>query len=374
MKINIATSGRFHLLDLARELTAQGHEVSFYSFIPRSRCEHFGLDARHVAATFPLCGMVEFVCRKGWLPRRVTRAVRAVNEWMLDHLVAWGMRRCDIFVAASTIYVRSLRAAKRRFGATVLLERGCSHTLAQYAALCATPGARLPSKRDRRRELKGYRLADYIVIPSGHVRASFIEYGVDAKKLFVNPYGMSLADFHPTSKPPESAYDVLMVGGWMYRKGCDLLVEACRNLQLRLLHVGGHSDYVFPEEPWFTHVDAVDEKELVGYYARAKVFALPSREDGFGMVLCQALACGLPIVCSRDTGGPDLQGFLEEKQWIRIMPETTVSALENCLIGALDQYHKQPEGLRDYAGRALEDLTWAAYARRYDLFLQELSR
>ena len=50
LRIGIASSGRFHLLDLARELDALGSEVSFYSYVPRERAKTFGLPGRcHVA-------------------------------------------------------------------------------------------------------------------------------------------------------------------------------------------------------------------------------------------------------------------------------------------------------------------------------------
>ena len=44
-RIAIATAGRFHVLDLARELAALGHEVRFYSMLPPSRTASFGLQA-----------------------------------------------------------------------------------------------------------------------------------------------------------------------------------------------------------------------------------------------------------------------------------------------------------------------------------------
>lgn len=46
MKINIASTHRFHLLDLARELEKQGHDVKFYSYVPQKRCIQFGLNKK----------------------------------------------------------------------------------------------------------------------------------------------------------------------------------------------------------------------------------------------------------------------------------------------------------------------------------------
>jgi glycosyltransferase involved in cell wall biosynthesis len=165
-----------------------------------------------------------------------------------------------------------------------------------------------------------------------------------------------------------------MVGGWSYRKGCDLIIEACKNFKVRFLHVGGIVDMEFPPDKNFTHIDSVDEMWLVQYYNQAKVFVLPSQEDGFGMVLSQALACGLPIVCSKNTGGRDLRNFLDDKKWIIEMQETTVECLVECIREALALADTQFEGKRDYAGDAIKHLTWEAYGKRYSNFLHHITK
>lgn len=58
-----------------------------------------------------------------------------------------------------------------------------------------------------------------------------------------------------------------MVGGWCYRKGCDLIVDAVRQLECSCLHVGSLGDCAFPEgDVLFTHVEAVNQREFVHYY------------------------------------------------------------------------------------------------------------
>lgn len=52
------------------------------------------------------------------------------------------------------------------------------------------------------------------------------------------------------------------------------------------------------------YVSAPSREALVRLYQRASVFALPSDEEGFGMVLLEAMACGVPVVATR-CGGPD---------------------------------------------------------------------
>jgi glycosyltransferase involved in cell wall biosynthesis len=41
-------------------------------------------------------------------------------------------------------------------------------------------------------------------------------------------------------------------------------------------------------------------------FSQASVLVLPSIEDGFGQVIVQAMACGIPVIATTNTGGPDV--------------------------------------------------------------------
>ena len=166
-------------------------------------------------------------------------------------------------------------------------------------------------------------------------------------------------------------FDVIMVGNWGYRKGCDLIIETIRRTNLQFLHVGGIGDLPFQSENNFTHIDSVDESELSKYYNMAKIFLFPSREDGFGMVLSQALACNLPIVGSQDCGAPDLKGMVAASQYGSISSDYTVAAVVEALRMALENYRQL--GNKQYAGNAIENLTWEAYGKRYAHFLNTIA-
>jgi glycosyltransferase involved in cell wall biosynthesis len=48
------------------------------------------------------------------------------------------------------------------------------------------------------------------------------------------------------------------------------------------------------------------QTELKNIMSRSHVLVLPSIQDGFGMVMAQAMACGCPVIASQNTGGEDL--------------------------------------------------------------------
>lgn len=372
MKVNILTTGRFHVLDLARELDKCGLDVKFYSFVPTKRAVKFGLPKSCSKSVIGIMFPLVYLVRKAKL-KWLHTSLGSIQ----DYVVARYMRKCDIVIAMSGSFVYSLRVAKRS-GATVILERGSKHILEQRKILEAIPslqGAKPRPESTLRRELEGYSIADFISIASEHVRDSFVKHRYPLEKLFVNPYGVSLKHFYPTDKPQKAAYDIIMVGGWSYRKGCDLIIEAVRQLNASFLHVGGLVDLDFPPDDNFEHVDPVDEANLVEYYKKAKVFVLPSREEGLALVQAQAIACGLPLVCSKDSGGRDLRNFIEDKKWIIEMEQTTVSCLVQGIKEALKLAALQPEGKRDYSGNAIkENLTWEAYGRRYADFLNRTAK
>jgi hypothetical protein len=125
LRIGIATSGRFHLLDLARELDSLGIDVLFYSYVPRRRAARFGLRVRCRVAMLPfLFPLVAWERMFAWLfPRTIERLMC----WALDALTIVLMRPCDVFICMSGMHLQALRLAKWRFGAQIVLHRGSMH-------------------------------------------------------------------------------------------------------------------------------------------------------------------------------------------------------------------------------------------------------
>jgi len=102
------------------------------------------------------------------------------------------------------------------------------------------------------------------------------------------------------------------------RKNVGLLLAAYARLPVEVrdcarLVLAGSSP---PRDSFWKEVEAANLRDRVSYVARpdadalldlyrsASVFALPSDEEGFGMVVLEAMACGVPVVATR-SGGPD---------------------------------------------------------------------
>ncbi|MEX0853094.1 MAG: glycosyltransferase family 4 protein [Bauldia sp.] len=362
LRVAIAAAGRFHVLDLARQLDRLGFDVRFYSYVPRRRAERFGLPRRCHVGLLPLVAPIVAWQRlkPDLMPALQERAMfRALNAAVIARLLP-----CDVFICMSGIYLEAARHAKKRFGARIFIERGSRHILSQREILAEIAGAIGPSDLAVGRELAGYALADRIVVPSAHVAESFARDPDAAAKLFVDPYGVDLDQFPPRSAAAPDP-TVLFVGAWSYRKGVDVLASAVLQMPgVHLLHVGGFGDAPFPDHPRIHHHDPVEQFELSRFYGKAHVFVMPSREEGMALVQAQALASGLPLVCTERSGGADLAHSPAVARRIRVVAAGDLTALEEGIKAALaDSSVAECSGPLVAEDRDL--LSWQAYGERY---------
>ncbi len=364
LRIGIATVGRFHVLDLARELEALGHEVRFYSYVPRKRAERFGLPRQCHVALLPL--LAPLLVLQRFLPRRWRQSFDLLIYLAVNAAVKLRMQPCDVFICMSGVYLEAAIAARRRYDALIYLERGSRHILSQHEILAAISGADTPPAFAIRRELQGYQLADRIVVPSMHAEESFVERGIAHERLFRNPYGVNLEMFPLTPAATGIPPTVLFVGTWCLQKGCDELVAAVRRLPgVHLLHVGSIGDAPLPTDIPFEHVEPVPQWRLTEYYSRAHVFALASRQEGLALVLAQALASGLPIVCTPRTGGTDLRAMLRESAVVEVVPEGSDNAFADAIQRMLARSKAAPGSRIVLSATEREALSWQAYGQRY---------
>ena len=368
VKVNLLSSGRFHILDLARELDKNGFDVMFYSFVPTWRAKKFGLREGCSFSLFWILGPFVYAERK--LGKKITFLKWWRNRFQ-DWLTSKVMRKADITIALSGSFVISAKTAKKRED-IVIIDRGSKHILEQKRILESIPAlfshTPIPDSNINR-ELDCYEIADYIFVPALHVERSFLIHGFPKEKLFLNNFGVDVSMFYE-DKNVKKQYDLIMVGNWSYRKGCDLIIGAVKKMNLQFLHVGNIGDIDFPDDKNFTHVNAVDESKLVKYYNQAKIFVLPSREEGLSLVQVQAIACNLPIIGSPDSGAEDLRNLVEMQNYISLIKDYTVDSLVNEINNMMILYDSL-DGKR-YTGNSLQAISWSEYGKRCSRFLQSI--
>ena len=151
-------------------------------------------------------------------------------------------------------------------------------------------------------ERRTYALADHIICLSEDTAHSVLhDYGIDRSKLSVIPCGIDVARFSPFDRPlKDRGKRCVFVGRSDARKGFDLLLRAwpfvLRNIPDATLHaVGIGSDFPLLLPPAAVLHFAPTDAELAELFGSSRVFACPSRLEGFGLwglryTMCPRLA------------------------------------------------------------------------------------
>jgi glycosyltransferase involved in cell wall biosynthesis len=137
------------------------------------------------------------------------------------------------------------------------------------------------------------------------------DYGISERKVHVIRPGVDLQRFRPASRLVDTgAVRILFVGGDFIRKGGQDLLEA-----MRYLGDSAELDIITSSPPPAMATDLPvrvhlgldhSSEELYDLYRRADVFVLPSRSECYGLVICEALASGLPVVACNIGAVPEL--------------------------------------------------------------------
>jgi glycosyltransferase involved in cell wall biosynthesis len=110
---------------------------------------------------------------------------------------------------------------------------------------------------------------------------------------------------------------LLIPGGLHYRKNAELILEACpilmRDFPDLIIAVVNHSNEEYVQRAAalpsnFRLLGFVDEPALHALYSAATVVWFPSRYEGFGMPVIEAMACGAPVVASNASSLPEIAG------------------------------------------------------------------
>jgi glycosyltransferase involved in cell wall biosynthesis len=218
-----------------------------------------------------------------------------------------------------------------------------------------------------------------LVTVSEFSRGELVELlGVDAERFAVVPGGVD-ERFTPDADPAaarralglERPY-VLAVASQTARKNLAALGPAARALAgegVDVVVAGGHRPQ-FAREAGLRGLRLlghVDDAVLPGLYAGATAFALPSRYEGFGLPVLEAMACGVPVVAAAAGALPETAGgaaLLAEPDG-----EAFAAALAGLLRDGDERERLRAAGLRRAAG-----FSWDRTARAIDALLHDPER
>ncbi|MBI5305986.1 glycosyltransferase family 4 protein [Candidatus Wolfebacteria bacterium] len=370
MKIIISTIGKFQLFKLAQQLVKRGFLARLINSYPKFETTRYGIP-RKLARSI----VIKEILQRGWtrFPKFLKNAYNPtyVIHEIFDVLAYYFLIQGDILTGTSSTLLHTLRRAKR-MGMLTIVERASAHIAYQDRILreeyerqgITPPPIQLPYKKIIEKELQEYEEADYISVPSFFAVRTFLEYGISEKKIIHVPYGVDIEEFRKIPKT-DNIFRVIFAGGMSFQKGVHYLLQAFHELHLpkaELLLVGSMHDEMRPffkkYEGSFRFIGYVPQRELYRHYSASSVFAMMSIQDGFGLVQAQAMACGLPVIATTNTGGEDL---IREGKDGFIIPIRDVDAIKKKII----YLYEHPEICAQMGRSAMEHIsegfTWDDY-------------
>lgn len=135
---------------------------------------------------------------------------------------------------------------------------------------------------------------------------------------------------------------IISVGQFIHRKGFDVLIQAIKNISkdVGVYIIGGEptEEYIkMKEELMLNNLHFIgfkQKEELNKYYKAADVFAFPTREDIWGLVINEAMAFGLPIITTdKCVAGVEL---VKDKENGYIVPVNDIKKLEEKIVEIIE--------------------------------------
>ncbi len=319
-----------------------------------------------------------------------TPIIRRLRDWQalisdshFDRYVSARLTTTDVFQGVTGQCAESIRKAQK-LGCGTLLDVVTTHIEdfgEEQRRECIRFGVRPSINRGLRRRIqREYENADLIRVMSKRAQQTFLDRGFTDGRVRVVTPPLEFEEF-PEAKFDEPKFRVSFVGLIEPWKGFHYLIEAFNSLNLpdsELILWGGSgsrpANRYLQEQMARNPAIVVRPVEVrsLGYgevYAKSSVLVHPSLADGFGYVVAEAMASGIPVIVTDKTGAADL---IVDGQNGYIVPPRDSEAIRD----RLENLANNPGLLREMGRAAREtarSLTFEKFRQQYVSCLDALS-
>lgn len=305
-------------------------------------------------------------------------ACRLFDRWVARRLPGVAAQA----VLACEISARSTFLMARKSGVLAILDAPSIHHGAQdrWHGTLDSPGLHRRITRIKDEEIA---LADHLVTVSELARETYLAAGVAAEKVHAVPLGADLELFQPPADrdapagTEPDAFVFLFAGATSHRKGFDLLLAAFAGVaasdpaaRLRVVGPAGDSAALLAryDDLPITVAGPTDQRGLAAEFQNAQCLVLPSRNDSYGMVVAEALACGLPVLISDQVGAKDLV-VAGDNGWI--VPAGDQAALTARMLRCVRE-RDALRRMREACRRSAQAASWEGYHQRFAELMRSL--
>lgn len=393
MTILLSALTRYHVFDLAQQLQQHAQLETLVTSYPRMKLGRYeDLAPRVVSRVHFALARKASLKLEQLVGARVSSPVHEMVYSRWSAAVARVARRSEAkAVYGLSGYMREVLLSRAAAERPTIVDHGSLHIEAERRILqeeCARFGFSAFGNWQYdwlvRRMRDEFDAATHVVCCSELARETMMRHGVAADKIVVHKLGVNLDEFSrkPARARASGPTRLLFVGAMTPLKGLHYLLDAFARLDAdtELWLVGA-----LPSDPVLKKmlgdcaqrtgrvkvIGPVAQAELNSLYHQCDLFVLPSLSDGWGMVVSQALACGLPVVVSDMTGAKELvtageNGYVVKSGDVRDLAEKLSAALDNCRSGIWQ------EGV-GAAGSRIEGQTWNDYGNGWAQWLQRIA-
>ncbi len=367
MVISFSATNPCHMWPTAQAVAREGVAGLYYSGYPawkiadadraRLRCSSFRTNVVYALLKYA--------------PAALRPSARRLFLWQdhgFDRWVGAHLEPCDFIHAMPGQALHTFRAA-RRLGIRTVLNHATGPTR-EWVRIMQPEYERVGLRLEKEcpydatwfaREDEEYALADFHCAASTAVRAQLAGIGIPEERIWVVPYGADTnARVFQRAENPSSPpfFRILFAGQLSLRKGIRTLLDALTladkpHWKMEFIGSGSHetardiADYR-GATPLKFH-GSLPQEQLARAMRDSSVLVLPSLEEGFGLVVPQALNCGCPVIVSDRVGGRD---YVRHRDNGSVFPVGDAQALA----AELAWWEQNPSRTRD-------NFTWTDGAR-----------
>ena len=329
---------------------------------------------RELVKSHPLPEIIRMAAQKGTSAITTDRVWEITEQWF-DRMVARGhLDGADAVYGYEYACLATFQAQKARGGLCLYDMPICHHATtarwvgAEYEKFpeLVTDYERhrmkLAPERNQRKDAE-LALADRVIAASKFVRDSLVDAGVPREKIWQLPSGAPPVETSGR-KPDANKFVFVMAGHLSVRKGTHYLLEAWRKLSppsdVELWLFGNwqlpeRMKQSLPANAIFT--PTIPRSELYERFDRANVFVFPTLAEGLALTPLQAMAHGLPVITTPNSG---CETFIRSGENGWLVPACDPDALASAMQSAIDRRH-EAESMGREAAATVAKWQWSDY-------------
>lgn len=309
MEIIISCPGKFHIFNLAKELDKKRNLKKIFVGSPLFLVKNEGVSIDKIYSI-----PIQYIFY-------AKSKIKSLNCFISDHfeplifdyIVSKYIKNADIFHGFPGWMLRSSEVAKKRN--IIVVGEGSSTHILQREKILKEEYKKMDidikphNIWEIKTQLREYDLFDYLLVPSDFAGKSYIEYGFAKEKIIRIPYGVNEMFFEEYQRKKKD--EIIIVGTIGIRKGTHYLLDAYRRLKEKDKKLRLHLIGFFREDmreiikrniDIIDFIGAIKKRDLPEYFSSVDILVHPSLEEGFGILPLEAMASGLPVILSENTG------------------------------------------------------------------------